>query len=172
MEMDPIVIMEDHSGSSSSAGLIIPLIPIALTAAATALSRARPAVAASVFVATFRSFISDNMHELALHLTLGNLSVRYQATQSAKRGSLIAPTCPQSESRVSRAACAPPLIMPTSNAAAFGAPELMPEIAAISTRGSSNSRSSTPQVNAPCAPPPCSARLMRLIKALSNHHRR
>ena len=36
----------------------------------------------------------------------------------------------------------------------------------ISIRPSSSRWSSTPQVNAPCAPPPCSARLMRFLPLL------
>ena len=44
---------------------------------------------------------------------------------------------------------------------AFIAPALVPLIPAISKLGSANRRSSTPQVNAPCEPPPCSASAMR-----------
>src|SRR2546423_1131622 len=45
---------------------------------------------------------------------------------------------------------------------AFIAPADAPEMPSISNRPSSSNWSSTPQVKAPCAPPPCSARLMRL----------
>ena len=38
------------------------------------------------------------------------------------------------------------------------APADVPEMPSICSQGSSRKRSSTPQVNAPCAPPPCSAR--------------
>src|SRR5215475_11880994 len=41
------------------------------------------------------------------------------------------------------------------------APAEVPEIASIFSHGSSRSRSSTPQVNAPCEPPPCRARSIR-----------
>ena len=43
----------------------------------------------------------------------------------------------------------------------FMAPALVPQTAAMSMPPSSSSRSSTPQVKAPCAPPPWSARLSR-----------
>src|SRR5262245_26214398 len=42
------------------------------------------------------------------------------------------------------------------------APADVPEIPSIWSQGSSKNRSSTPQVNAPCAPPPYSARSMRM----------
>ena len=41
------------------------------------------------------------------------------------------------------------------------APADVPEMPSIFSRPSSSRWSSTPQVKAPCAPPPCSARLMR-----------
>ena len=41
------------------------------------------------------------------------------------------------------------------------APAEVPEMPSIRSQGSSSSRSSTPQVNAPCAPPPCRARSTR-----------
>src|SRR5262245_42798166 len=44
--------------------------------------------------------------------------------------------------------------------AAFIAPADVPETASISSQGSSRSRSNTPQVKAPCAPPPWSAKLI------------
>ena len=56
----------------------------------------------------------------------------------------------------------PPRSKPSASTTAFIAPALVPLISAIASRPSSSSRSSTPQVSAPCAPPPCSARLMRL----------
>src|SRR5262249_23606955 len=43
---------------------------------------------------------------------------------------------------------------------AFTAPAEVPEMPSISRRPSSSSWSSTPQVKAPCAPPPCRARLI------------
>src|SRR5271166_4340351 len=45
--------------------------------------------------------------------------------------------------------------------AAFIAPADVPEMPSISSQGSSSRRSSTPQVNAPCDPPPCKARSTR-----------
>src|SRR5580704_16811203 len=42
------------------------------------------------------------------------------------------------------------------------APADVPEIPSIRSQGSSNRRSSTPHVNAPCEPPPCSARSTRM----------
>src|SRR4029453_13403804 len=47
--------------------------------------------------------------------------------------------------------------------AAFMAPALVPLTASNSSRPSSISASSTPQVKAPCEPPPCRARLTRLV---------
>ena len=44
--------------------------------------------------------------------------------------------------------------------AAFIAPAEVPEIASTSKRSLSSSRSSAPQVKAPCEPPPCRARSM------------
>src|SRR5262245_56105948 len=41
------------------------------------------------------------------------------------------------------------------------APADVPEIASMRSHGSSSRRSSTPHVNAPCEPPPCSARSIR-----------
>src|SRR4029077_15453474 len=46
--------------------------------------------------------------------------------------------------------------------AALTAPADAPEMPSIVSRPSSSRWSSTPQVNAPSAPPPCNARLMRL----------
>ena len=66
-----------------------------------------------------------------------------------------------------RAACAPPRARrapgrrPASTA--FIAPAEVPEMPSMSSRSSSSRWSSTPQVKAPCAPPPCRARLMRLV---------
>ena len=50
---------------------------------------------------------------------------------------------------------------PWTSTAAFIAPADVPEMPSISSHGSSSSRSSTPQVKAPCDPPPCSARSTR-----------
>jgi hypothetical protein len=58
----------------------------------------------------------------------------------------------------SRPPSRPPRSNPAASTTAFMAPALVPLIVAISIRSSASSRSSTPQVNAPCAPPPCRAR--------------
>ena len=52
--------------------------------------------------------------------------------------------------------------MPAARAAAFIAPALVALMPSIPRRSSSSRRSSTPQVKAPCAPPPCRARLIDL----------
>ena len=49
----------------------------------------------------------------------------------------------------------------TAITAAFIAPAEVPEMPSKLSQGSSSRRSSTPQVNAPWAPPPCSARSTR-----------
>lgn len=51
----------------------------------------------------------------------------------------------------------PPVTSPEAATAAFIAPALAPESAATARPGSSSNRSSTPQVKAPCEPPPCRA---------------
>src|SRR5690606_8136299 len=71
-----------------------------------------------------------------------------------------APTWVQSQSRFSRAAVRPPIANPAFSAAPLSAPAEVPEMPAISMSSSSSSLSSTPQVKAPCAPPPRSARLI------------
>src|SRR4051812_47036280 len=57
----------------------------------------------------------------------------------------------------SRAPSGPPSRQPSTRTTAFIDPALAPVIASIASRPSSISRSSTPQVKAPCAPPPWSA---------------
>src|SRR5580704_542935 len=56
----------------------------------------------------------------------------------------------------------PPRVRPSASITAFTAPADVPEIPSMASRSSLSSCSSTPQVKAPCAPPPCSARLMLL----------
>ena len=51
-------------------------------------------------------------------------------------------------------ASAPAMVHPSASTAAFMAPAEVPDIASIRSHGSSSSRSSTPQVKAPCEPPP------------------
>ena len=53
-----------------------------------------------------------------------------------------------------------PLAHPEASTAALIAPALVPLIARMSSLGSSNRRSSTPQVKAPWEPPPCKANVM------------
>ena len=61
-------------------------------------------------------------------------------------------------SSAARAAGAPPAAWLATITAAFMAPAEVPEMPSICSQGSSSNRSSTPQVKAPCAPPPCRAR--------------
>ena len=56
-------------------------------------------------------------------------------------------------------------ILATAATAALIAPALVPLSPSSDTRPSSSSLSSTPQVKAPWAPPPCRARLMTLVVA-------
>ena len=72
----------------------------------------------------------------------------------------------QNRPSASRAPSGPPRSWPSANTTAFIAPALVPLIPRIDSRLSSSSRSSTPQVSAPCDPPPCSARLIGLTKLL------
>ena len=67
-------------------------------------------------------------------------------------------TSRQNASIAARAAGAPPLAWPSTSTAAFIAPAEVPEMPSIRSQGSSSSRSRAPQVKAPCAPPPCSAK--------------
>src|SRR5262245_47552631 len=54
----------------------------------------------------------------------------------------------------------PPRASPSASITALSAPAEVPEMPSISSRSSSSRWSSTPHVKAPCAPPPCSARLI------------
>ena len=53
-----------------------------------------------------------------------------------------------------RASSGPPRASPSATITALIAPAEVPEMPSISIRPSLNSSSITPQVNAPCAPPP------------------
>jgi hypothetical protein len=64
----------------------------------------------------------------------------------------------QNASSATRAPSRPLAAKPSTVTAAFIAPAEVPEMPSNSSQGSSSSRSITPQVKAPCAPPPCSAR--------------
>ena len=57
-----------------------------------------------------------------------------------------------------RACLGPPRTNPSTRTAPFMAPALVPVTPMMSIVASSSSRSSTPQVNAPCDPPPCNAK--------------
>src|SRR5215469_8767366 len=61
-----------------------------------------------------------------------------------------------------RASSGPPRASPSASMTAFIAPAEVPEMPSITSRPSSSRWSSTPQVKAPCAPPPWSARLIFL----------
>src|SRR5262245_10741399 len=65
---------------------------------------------------------------------------------------------------LARAAARPPSARPAASATALTAPALVPLSQPGSIVSSSSSRSSTPQVKAPCAPPPSSARLSRSVR--------
>ena len=67
----------------------------------------------------------------------------------------------QKTSSAARAPGAPPSAQPSASTAAFMAPAEVPEIASIRSHDSSSRRSRTPQVKAPCEPPPCSAKSTR-----------
>src|SRR5262249_44772552 len=67
----------------------------------------------------------------------------------------------QKFSSAARAPSAPLSAWPSISTAAFIAPADVPEMPSIRSHGSSSRRSSTPQVKAPCAPPPCSAKSTR-----------
>src|SRR5882672_6925197 len=58
----------------------------------------------------------------------------------------------------------PPSVRPAASATALTAPALVPLIQPTLIVSSSSRRSSTPQVKAPCAPPPSSARLRRCFR--------
>jgi hypothetical protein len=70
-------------------------------------------------------------------------------------------TCFQKSSRRALAPSAPPSAWPSTRTAAFMAPADVPEMPSIRSHGSWSKRSSTPQVKAPCEPPPCKARSTR-----------
>ena len=78
----------------------------------------------------------------------------------------LAATLVQKRVSASRAPSRPPVISPCARQSAFIAPALVPLTPSNSNWPSSSSASSTPQVKAPWAPPPCRARLIRLESAL------
>src|SRR5215471_12662749 len=74
----------------------------------------------------------------------------------------------QNFSRHLRASAGPPRAIPSASATAFIAPALVPLTAAMWRRSSS----STPQVKAPCEPPPCKASLIDFLGAPFIEHLR
>src|SRR5262249_16856899 len=75
-------------------------------------------------------------------------------------------TARQKSARRWRASSGPPRVSPSASMTALTAPADAPEMPSIPIRPSSSSWSSTPQVKAPWAPPPCSARLIGLARPL------
>src|SRR5690606_33178048 len=57
----------------------------------------------------------------------------------------------------------PPICKPYAHTTVLIAPALVPDIASTSISSTSNNLSNTPQVNAPCAPPPCKANVIFFI---------
>ena len=72
-------------------------------------------------------------------------------------------TARQNSASLLSASAGPPRARPSASITALTAPADVPETPSITSRPSLKRCSSTPQVKAPCAPPPCSARLMRLV---------
>src|SRR5262245_9295534 len=81
----------------------------------------------------------------------------------SRSGTRAASTASQTARNVSCALALPPAASPEASATALTAPALVPLIQPNSTFSFWRSWSSTPQVKAPCAPPPCRARLMRRL---------
>src|SRR6185312_14481509 len=79
-----------------------------------------------------------------------------------ERSSAFSLTFCQNTSSASMAPWRPSFRKPSVKTTPFMAPALVPLMPSMKMRPSRISRSSTPQVKAPCAPPPCSARLTRL----------
>jgi hypothetical protein len=77
----------------------------------------------------------------------------------------------QKDSSLVRAPSGPPSIMPETRATAFIAPAEAAVIDWISRPPYSSSRSSTPHWKAPCAPPPCRARLTGLAPSVAGRLR-
>src|SRR3984957_5731777 len=93
------------------------------------------------------SGVKDNSRSITVRCKAGRLPLEEAARQN-------------SASRFS-ASSRPPRVRPSASITAFTAPADVPEMPSMASRSSLKSCSSTPQVKAPWAPPPCSARLMR-----------
>ena len=70
----------------------------------------------------------------------------------------VAPTASQYRRSLARARVGPPSTNPSTRMAPLMTPALVPVTPMMSLVASSNRRSSTPHVKAPCDPPPCNAR--------------
>ena len=73
----------------------------------------------------------------------------------------------QTAASLARAPARPPSRRPAASATALRAPALAPLAASKAMSSRSSSASSTPQVKAPCAPPPCSPRFRGLQRRRS-----
>src|SRR5262245_42812793 len=82
-----------------------------------------------------------------------------QGLRRTRSGTPALATACQTARSLARAPVRPSSRSPAARAAALTAPALVALIQAMSRLASSSRRSSTPQVKAPCAPPPSSARL-------------
>src|SRR5476649_1417104 len=101
-------------------------------------------------------------------------SSRFQVPRNLSNGvrwiglvNAIAPNSVQNALSSARAPSGPFLAQPCMKMTAFMAPALVPLSASISRRPSSTRASRTPQVKAPCDPPPCKARLILLRSLMS-----
>src|SRR5580692_10556102 len=94
------------------------------------------------------SGVNDSSRSMTARCRAGRLPLEEAARQN-------------SASRFS-ASSRPPRVRPSASITAFTAPADVPEMPSMASRSSLRSCSSTPQVKAPCAPPPCRARLMCL----------
>ncbi|MCY1429722.1 hypothetical protein D9M71_456520 [compost metagenome] len=106
--------------------------------------------------------------QYSITLALGDRPPLSTSAPALISGALCA-TASQKRARAWRAPSRPPCNRPWASTTAFIAPALVPLMPSKSTRPSSSRASSTPQVKAPCAPPPCRARLRgRDLRARKN----
>jgi hypothetical protein len=89
------------------------------------------------------------------------LKVAFGATRRPGRPASL--TLRQNLSKLARASSRPPCASPEASRTAFMAPALDPLTASKMMLSSARSRSSTPQVKAPRAPPPCKASERRRV---------
>src|SRR5260370_22755578 len=76
-------------------------------------------------------------------------------------------TARQRAARRLRASCGPPRVKPSASTTALMAPADAPDMPSFLMPGSASSLCTTPQLQAPWAPPPCSARLIFLGDAMN-----